>query len=187
MENLMLKKIIIAFCSLCVVLFFGIIKESSLLPTSFMHLIHLIIVPKDLHNYLVYDGFLFYNKGHTKTYSLDTKYNDYYELGIVFEEKNMPSGYATKQNYSFNGKLKVDFFSNNSLVLSKTVSTYNSVIYTKGDMNYLEKVSLLRFGVPIMGKYMKDISVKISVLEPDPVLQAYADSAKIYISISGTL
>lgn len=183
----MLKKIIIAFCSLCVVLFFGIIKESFLLPTSFMHMVHLIIVPKDLYDYLVYDGFLFYNKGYTKTYSLKTKYNDYYEIGIVFKEKNMSSGYSTKQKYSFNGKLKVDFYSNNLLVLSKTISSYNSVTYTKGDMNYLEKVSLLRFGVPIMGKYMNDISVKISVLEPDPALQAYADSAKIYISVSGTL
>ena len=179
----MLKKFFI-FCILGVIFSFGVLKGASLLPTSFMHLVHLIVTPKDLYNPIVYDEFLFYNKGHAKTYSLETKYNDYYEIGIIFEKKDMPSGYATKSKYIFNGKLKIDFFSKDLLVSSNIISSYESVIYSKNDMNYLEKISLSIFEVPLMGKYKKNVSVRVSVLEPDIVLKNYADSAKLYIGIS---
>ena len=151
-----------------------------------MHFIHLIVTPEDLYKPIVYDEFIFHTKGHTKTYSLETKYNDYYSIGIIFENKDMPSGYATKSKYNFNGKLKIDFFSRELLVSSKIISSFASVTYKKNDMNYLEKVSLSVFEVPLMGKYKRNISIRVSVLEPDNELKNYADSARLFIGISGT-
>ena len=104
----------------------------------------------------------------------------------MFKNEDMPSGYATKSKYTFNGKIKIDFFYKDLLLSSKIISSYVSVTYKKNDMNYLEKISLSIFEVPLMGKYKKDISVRVSVLEPDNELKNYADSAKLFIGISGT-
>jgi hypothetical protein len=177
---------ILLFLILSVILSFVILKGVSLLPTRFMHFLHLIVTPRDIYNPIVYDEFIFYSKGYTKIYPLETKYNDYYEIGIVFKNEDMPSGYATKSKYTFNGKIKIDFFYKDLHVSSKIISSYFSVTYKKNDMNYLEKISLSIFEVPLMGKYKKDISVRVSVLEPDNELKNYADSAKLYIGISGT-
>jgi hypothetical protein len=180
----MSKKVFI-FCILGVILSFGVLKGASILPTSFIHIFHLMVTPEDLYNPIVYDEFLFYIKGHEKTYSLETKYNDYYSIGIIFTNNDMPSGYATKSKYTFNGKLKIEFFYKDLLVSSEIISSYVRLIYSKNDMNYLEKISLSVFEVPLMGKYKKNISVKVSVLEPDNKLKNYADSARLFIGISG--
>jgi hypothetical protein len=177
---------ILLFLILSVILSFVILKGVSLLPTSLIHFLHLIVTPEDLYDPIVYDEFLFYNKGYSKTYSLKTKYNDYYSIGIIFENRDMPSGYATNPKYTFNGKLKIEFFYKDLLVSSEIVSSYVRFLYSKNDMNYLEKISLSVFEVPLMGKYKKDISVMVSVLEPDNELKNYADSARLYIGISGT-
>ena len=52
------------------------------------------------------------------------------------------------------------------------------------DTTQYEAIMLYEFEVPLQKKYIKDISVKITVLEPDPGLEKINDSTTLYIAVS---
>ena len=58
--------------------------------------------------------------------------------------------------------------------------------YAKDDMNYYKEISLFKFDIPLQGKYTNDLSVKLTVLEPDQEIKKFNDSIKLYIRVSST-
>ncbi len=148
------------------------------IPIGIRHLVHLTIQPKDLYQPIIVDNFLFYEEGFTKTYFLKPKYLDIYELGFLSKKSNMHS------KYKFKGKIKVEFFWKDRLVSDRIITSIDSARYDEKDMEHYKEVSLLRFEIPLRGKYKNDISIKLTVVEPDQELKKYGDSIDLYIAVS---
>jgi hypothetical protein len=149
---------------------FKIIKGYIPVPIGIRHFVHLLIPPNDLYRPIISDNFLFYEKGFNKTYPLEPKYLDFYDCGFTTD-------YEIQPDYKFNGKIKFEFFWKNKQLFERTVTRPKT--FSK------KEVSLIHFEIPFLGKYKKDISMKVTVLEPDIVLKD-KKSIKLYIAVSGT-
>ncbi len=160
------------------ILFVKAMKGFIPLPIGIRHLIHLVIQPKDLYQPIIIDDFLFYEKGFTKTYFLEPKYLDIYEIGFLAEKADISS------KYKYKGKIKAEFFWKGKLLFDRIVSSYNAAWSVNGDTEHFKEISLLKFEIPLQGKYKNDITIKLTVLEPDQELKKYADSIKLYIAVS---
>ncbi len=148
------------------------------LPIGSRHLMHLVSPPRDLYKPIIIDNFLFYEKGFSRTYSLQPKYLDIYEIGFFSDKKVILS------SYKFQGKLKVEFFYKDKFLFEKIVTSYKAAWLANGDSDHFKEISLLAFEMPLLGKYKNDVSIKIAVLEPDIQLEAFKNSVKLYISVS---
>ncbi|NLD88045.1 MAG: hypothetical protein GX633_07280 [Clostridiales bacterium] len=158
---------------------FGLGKEVFPLPIGVRHLINTIIAPKDLYDPIVEDRFVFYLKGYEKVYDLKPKYLDVYELGFSAGDSGIDS------RYRFKGCLRAVFYSGNKAIYECLISSQKSAWYIKEDMTRYRSISLLTFDVPIKGKYVNDLKVKLTVLEPDVQLEKYRDQIKLHIAVSG--
>lgn len=157
-----------------------VVKGFIPFPIGIRHLYHLIIAPDDLYHPIVTDNFIFYDKGFMKTYILHPKYLDIYDLGILSLNKDISS------KYKFRGKLLVEFLWRDKLLFKRVADSIVTAWYVEGDMAKYKEVSLMNFEIPLLGRYKDDISVRISVLEPDQVLKKYGDSIMLYIAVSAT-
>jgi len=147
------------------------------LPMGLRQLMYLAMPPKDLYEPIVTDNFLFYEKGFTKTYLLRTKYLTLYNIGFLVKTNNLPS------KYKFNGKVKADFYWKDKFLFSKEIASLISASYANNDLEHFSDVCLLCFEMPVQGKYKDDISVQLTVLEPDESLRQYGDSIKLFIGV----
>lgn len=176
------KRRIIAVAILCLPLimltFMKITKGFISLPMGVRHLIHRAMPPEGLYEPIVEDNFLFYKKGFAKTYSLKPKYLDFYNIGFLVENSDLSS------KYKFSGKVKADFYWKDKLLFSKEITSQISAAYSDNDFKYFSDVLLLHFEIPFQGKYTDDISVKLTVLEPDENLKPHGDSIKLFIGVS---
>lgn len=127
---------------------------------------------------IIIDNFLFYEKGFSRTYLLRPKYLNIYEIGFRSDKKDIPS------SYKFKGKLKVGFFYKDKFLFEKMVTSYNAAWSDSSDSEHFKEISLLAFEMPLQGKYKSDISIKITVLEPDKQLESFKSSIKLYVSVS---
>lgn len=159
---------------------FATVKESISFPVGIRHLYHILAAPKDLYKPIIFDRFLFDEQGFHKTYKLNPKYFDLYDLSIVFPNKDISS------KYKFSGKLFVEFLYENKVVSKKIVDRINTGWFADGDISKYKRVSLLNFEIPIVGKYKKNIEVRITVLEADKNLKMYMDSIMLHIAVSAT-
>jgi hypothetical protein len=160
--------------------------EAAIIPTWINSTINKVRNPADLYEPIVLDEYEFWSQGYTKTYKLLPKYSDFYAIGIKCQEKYIPSGYGTKTKYRFGGKLKVDFYHKDELLFSEEISGMKTIGYVKNDMHHLNSIELSYFEIPLQGKYKKDISVRLTVIEPDDYLKNYQDAIKLTIGVSTT-
>jgi len=142
------------------------------------HVLHLAFPPEDLYKPVASDNFLFYEKGFTKEYALEPQYIDLYSIGFFVEKNNLPS------TYKFKGKVKAEFFYKNKLLFRKEIISINSAGYADKESKYFKDVDLLSFDIPFQGKYKDDISIRLTVLEPDESLKEYGDAIKLFIRVS---
>ena len=149
-------------------------------PMFLRHFFHLAVGPKDIYEPILVDTFKFYEKGFSKTYLLQVKYLDSYEIGFLSTKQNIA------KNYEFDGKLKVEFLYKNKLIFESVTTSILTAGYAEGDMEHYKEVSLLDFVIPLKGRYKNHISVKLTVLEPDKQLENFGDSIKLYIGVSAT-
>ncbi len=148
------------------------------LPIGIRYFAHWIAPPKDLFQPIVVDKFLFYEKGFTKTYNLKPKYFGDYYLGFFV------GGEGITSKYDFTGKLKIDFFWKDKFLFDNVVMSRRSVAYTNNSLTYFSEVDVYRFAMPLEGKYAKDISIKITVLESDEELKKFGDLITLFIKMA---
>ncbi len=166
--------------NLIAVFFFVLFLLTSLGVWNFVtdkHILYLVFPPKDLYEPIVKDNFLFYEKGFTKTYSLQPKYFVSHNIGFLIESGNLSS------KYKFSGTVKVDFYWKDKLLFSKEITSHISAAYSNNDLKHFSDVRLLCFEIPFQGKYANEISVRLTVLEPDENLKQYGDSIKLFIGV----
>ena len=171
------------FGILCIIFIFLSLKigmQSFYLPVGFWHMMHLFLPPKDLYENIVEDKFLFWEDDFSKTYNIIPVHSDFYDLGFICKKDYLPS------TYKFSGKIKVEFFYKKDLLFEKTVTSWKTAGYVKGNSNYFSKVALLHFKIPLKNKYKKDIRAKLTVIEADEFLKQFQDSVKLFIGVSPT-
>jgi hypothetical protein len=148
--------------------------------TGIRHVIHLVTQPDDLYSPIVVDSFPFWSAGFSKSYSLTPKYMDVYEIGVQIAD----GGLLDKK--PFNGKVKVEFLSGDSVVAELEATDIQGGVYAGTDMQHYKKMWLSTFEIPISGKYKDDLSVKLTVLEADKDMEKYGDSLQVYIAVSSS-
>jgi hypothetical protein len=157
-----------------------IVKDSISSLNGIRHFYHLLVAPDDLYNPIVTDNFLFYKKGFQKTYTLHPKYFDSYDLSIAFLNKYISS------KYKFSGKLLVEFLYKGEVISKKIADQIITAGYVGSDTSEYKEIALLTFEIPIIGKYKDNISVRITVLEPDQELEKYRDFIMLQMAVSST-
>ena len=182
-----MKKILL--CIIICIVFCTIVcsANSGLIPIQIKRLFHLLTMPDDLYHSIVKDNFLFWVKDFSMTYDIEAKYSDNYAISIVCHKSPyIPSGWdSEKQKYEFKGKLKVQFYYKDKLILTDEIKQIKAIFYVKNDMKYLKKIELYRFNIPLKKRYKNNLSLKLSVIEPDKTLEKYKDSLQLDISVTG--
>ncbi len=149
-------------------------------PIGIRHIYHLLVAPDDLYDPIITDKFLFDKMGFQKTYTLHPKYFDLYDLSIVFLDGDISS------KYKFSGKLSVEFLHKGNIVSQKIVDRIVTAGYAGKDMSKYNRIALLTYGIPIVGKFKDDISLRVTVLEVDQELKKYKNSIVLQVAVSPT-
>lgn len=151
------------------------------IPLNLRHLLHLAISTDDLFDPIVMDEFKFYEKGYTKTFLLKPKYLDIYTIGFTIEKGVLTS------KYKFDGKIKAEFYYRDQYLFSSEATSWISAGYSATSYEYLSDVLLMQFEIPLHGKYIDNISVKVTVLNPDESLRECGNSIQLCIRVSPML
>lgn len=163
-----------------VIICIKLIKGFVPMPIGVRHIFHLVFSPKDLLQPVVEDNFKFYEANYSRTYKLKPKYLDFYEIGVSFKEGGISS------KYKFTGKLKAEFFYKDKLVFEKLITSMGAAVFLDNRMEKFKEFGLLTFEMPLSSKYARDISVKLTVIEPDKELEKYKEAIRLYIGVSPT-
>lgn len=175
----LIKKIIIILVPIYII--FGLGYFPSFVA-KVMHFKYLFSYPGDYFTKLVYEDFDFYTKDYSKTYKLDYKYFTLYSIQIVDENEKLPD-MINGEHYQFKGKLKLDYFSGNQLILTEYIEKWERGFFSKVSTNFLYAYELKNFTIPIANQY-KDLSITLTVIEP---MQYYSPENKLKLSIGATL
>lgn len=149
-------------------------------PAGIRHLYYLLITPDDLYDPIVSNDFYFDIKGFSKTFELHPKYSSLHDLSISF----LDGGITSK--YKFSGKLLVEFLHNGNVVSQKTADKIIAAGYKGKDISKYNRITLMTFEIPIIGKFKDGISLRITVIEVDQILKKYKDSIRLQIAVSPT-
>ncbi|MBU4477667.1 MAG: hypothetical protein KKH34_01020 [Candidatus Omnitrophica bacterium] len=182
-----MNKILMVFVIAAVLMVvFLVFAKSNLIPVGIKRTFHIMTMPADLFEPILKDKFLFWKKGFSKTYKLSPKYSDIYAVGFICENEKIPSGWGKKGGkYRFMGLIQANFYWKNKKIFTETIENHVSGFYVKGDMNYYREIEFINFEIPLKGKYKKDISLELTVIEPDEYLRQFENSIKLYVGVSG--
>jgi hypothetical protein len=175
------KKIIACLIILLIIITTFVLKSIMgfiPLPIWVRHLVHLYIEPKNLYQPIVLDKFMFHEYGYTKSYYLFPKYYDLYEIGFLI------NGTGIETTYKFKGRIKAEFFCKDRFLFDKIITSMDQAWFNEKDMHYYKRISLLKFEIPIQNKYVNDLSIRLTVTEPDFYLKSRSDFISLYISVS---
>ena len=149
-------------------------------PAGIRHLYYLMFTPDDLYDPIVSSDFSFDIKRFSKTFELHPKYSALYDLSISFLDEGITS------KHKFSGKLLVEFLHDGNIVSQKTADKIIAAGYKGKDISRYNRITLMTFEIPIIGKFKDGVSLRITVLEVDQILKKYKDSIKLQIAVSPT-
>jgi hypothetical protein len=161
-------------------LVFKSVKGFLPVPIWMRHLIHLMAEPKNLYQPIIVDKFLFYEQGVTKVYNLTPNYFDIYEIGFFVD------GTGIEATYKFKGKIKAEFYWKDNLLFDRMITSMDQGWYKENDMSHYKQISLMKFEIPLLNRYAKDISIKLTVIDPDLQTKSLGDSINLYIGVSAS-
>jgi len=153
---------------------------SGCIPVGVRHLYHLLTMPEDLYDPIVTDGYFFAEDGASRSYSLEPRYYDYYEIGLMSEAAGIPA------DFRFRGRVEAEFFVGEEEVEAHSITSVVSASYAKDDMDHYAKVVLLRFELPLVGGGSEQARLKLSVTEPDSANAPLGPSLQLYVAVSAT-
>ncbi len=117
--------------------------------------------------------------GYSKILDLNLSYMERYSLSITNGEIGFP------EKYKFNGKLKLQFFYKNKLVRERQVVEQEVAVYgTKRKGFYFNEITLTYFDLPLDRKYKDNLSLKVTVVEPDTTISEFGKELKIVIGVN---
>jgi len=142
------------------------------------HLLHLAFPPGDLYTPVATNSIAFQSEGTTVELNFVPKYKDRYEVGIFAIGDPIPA------SYEFSGELSVEFIQSGETISSQTITKFSSGTYAGKNMDKYSSRAFCSFDVPLQGRSMDEITVKISVLKPDQEFEKFKDQVKAWIRVS---
>lgn len=171
---------IIFFVGILTLFSLTLVRDLPAFPVGLRHIYHLLFAPDDLYESIISNDFSFDIRGFAKTFELHPKYLDLYDLSISF----LDGGISSK--YKFSGKLLVEFLHDGNVVSKKIANQIVAANYVGNDMLKYNKITLMTFEIPIIGKFKEEISLRITVLEIDQNLKNYKGSVKLQVAVSSS-
>lgn len=155
-SNLAVAKTIILLC-LITFLYVGYtkIRYTLIIPA-----IHFIFQPDDYDEPLIFDEFIFHEKGYSKTYSLSYKYPQIHSIDLARGENDL------SQINELTGILKAEFFYKDRLLFEKVTTDFDDCLRNR-------TVKLIKFAMPLNNKYKKNISLRLTILGPYVELEKF--------------
>ncbi len=171
----LVKKLIIILIPIYIIFGLGYLPSFIVYFTG---LKYVFFTPEDYWKKIVNDNFDFYTKGFSKTYDLNYKYFTQYAINIKDENEKILE-YSNGKLYKFRGKIKVEYFGNNSLIKTEYIHKWYTCSISQRNKSYLSGCELGYFSIPLFNKY-KNLSIKLTVVEP--LRFNSANKFKLYIS-----
>ena len=196
----LIASLIVFLLPILVFLSIYIVKGFIPLPKWFRKFSYSVYTPIDLLEPIITDKIDLSDGGFTKTYQLRPRYQGTYWIVLDFESGIIPQDDDVRE--LFDGKIKAEFFWKDKFLFEKVTSPYHSHYVSNhstkqvpsssqisdmsnesDDVFYLTKWSLVSFDIPFDGKYIDDISVKLTILKPYKKITSYEDSFLLKIEI----
>ncbi len=146
-----------------------------------MHYYYLIFSrPDDLKKTIILDDFNFNKKGEQKLYKLNFKHVALYDIALIDKNEKIPVG------FHFKGKIRLDFYHKDKIINSKLIETVDTMIYSNKNDRFFKSLNFHSFGIPIKGE-TEDLSVKVTVIEPDKKLSECCSELQLCINVSSRI
>lgn len=149
------------------------------------HTLNMMTRPNDLYNPIVLDSFNLNEQGLSRSYELHPKYLDFYIVGI--RRKNLDANSnepfsALAKKYSYNGEVLIEILLYEKVLLSQKVSSSQEV--WQSDDRQSVCIALLKFEIPIQGKYKDDLQLRITALKSDPQIEQIKETPELFVQVS---
>lgn len=141
-----------------------------------------VFMKKDYNSQIIED-FRLDIKGYSKTFDLNLKYFDTYSLGVTNGNIGFP------EKYKFNGKLRLQFYYKNRVVRDEEVTKWHvawDMTGNNGKRGYHKEITLAYFKFPLDHKYKDNVTLRVTVIEPDVQISEFGKELKIVIGVSAT-
>jgi hypothetical protein len=163
-----------------IIVFVGLMGTSKITyaGASFLH--QIFVSHEKLYKPIVSEKFSLFEKNYSKIFKLNYKYKDRYSFGIT----NADIGFSG--SFEFSGVLKLEFFAKGEKLYEEIVDKQDVKWYLTGSENRFKQITLSYFDIPLQGRYKKDLSVKVTVIEPDPNMKEFGDTVNVVIGVSAT-
>lgn len=151
---------------------------SSNAPKAMRLVVSAIAPPKDYYDYLVNEKLDISEKGLTKRFEFKNRYAGWHDVGVLLEKFTDDLYFVPlSKRYNLKLKMKVNFYVQNSLILSRDVeNTYDPFIGRKG-----KGFIFITYDCPKDLPLDKLITCEVKVVEPDSTLSAVYGPARLYI------
>ncbi len=158
---------------------FKVIKDFFPIPLKVRQIYYTVFTPIKLSKSpcVLYDDFSFHEKGYSKTYILPPiKYLGFYVVAIKFKDRlNIINPFTVE------GALELEFFRKGKLIFRQYIDEVGHAGDTTGRGDRVYKL-MPTFKIPMLGKYLNDIEVKITVIKPYKVLNKKEIKAKVCLT-----
>ena len=146
------------------------------IPLWIRHIFNTSAYHEKLYNPILVEDFNFAEEGYSELFVIAPEYLDFYGIGIL-SEKKLP------QDFLYHGILKAEFFHKGKKLFEKeVVHTENAwTADVNMDDGTFGRIIYCRFEIPLGGKYLKDISVKMTVIKADEYLRN--KGCKLFIAV----
>lgn len=142
------------------------------------HLLHLAFPPDNLYVPVATNSIALHLEGAVTEFRFTPKYKDTYEVGLFAIGDPIPA------TYKFSGELRVEFIQSGQTISSQTVTSFSSGTYAGTGMDHYKSRAFCSFGVPLQGRSMDEITVRVHVLKPDQEFEKFKDKVKAWVRVS---
>ncbi len=142
------------------------------------HLLHLAFPPDDLYTPVATNSVALHLEGAISEFTFTPKYKDIYEFGLFSTEEPIPA------TYNFSGEIRIELIQSGKRISSQTITSFSSGTYAGKDMDHYLSRGLCSFDVPLQGRSMDEITIKVFVLKADQGFAQFKDKIQGWIRVS---
>jgi len=151
---------------------------SSNTPKAMRLMVLAIAPPKDLYDYLINEELDVSKKGLIKRFEFKNKYAGWHDVGVLLDRFTDDLYFVPlSQRYNLKLKMEVNFYVQNSLVLSRVVENKYDPFIGRKEKGF----SFITYDCPKDLPLNKLITCEVKVIEPDSTLNTAYGPARFYI------
>jgi len=138
---------------------------------------HLIFMPDDLHDSIIFEKFDYTKQSFSKEFAFNPKYYDNYAVSLAINNKE----YSGKTD--FTGVLKIEIFDGDNKIMEKTTRGNTAKILNLIDDKYWQTV-ITTYSIPLGSYRSENLKLSAIVIEPSRTLREVADDLYMKVAVS---